>query len=312
MNETRQSRITPNTFQNPNDLVDRYMRWLDGDEVKCYVVVVRKTFGWMKQKDRISKSQIAGYTGLSDDRVNACMKNLVSFGLILRTNDDAPSIQIGAEWSLQLDDDCINEPAMIARWNEWKEANTRRAEKMRAKKLQGGDVAHTGSVAQAEGGDVAHIPQKPLSKASKKNIQEKKSSNINTDEPTPSIVTQRPDFKSLNPIDYRKVKELRLFMDATGWIPGSFVLEVVYDFVQSGLTAEAITAAFREWTARGYKPANVKGYLEWARDGIPDAPGKRYAPKTPAAPSAPLPNYTGYVDPNESKYVPNPARVQFT
>lgn len=111
----------------------------------------------------------------------------------------------------------------------------------------------------------------------------KKSTNINTNEPTPAIVTQRPDFKSLSPVDYRKVPELKIFMDATSWIPGSFVLETVYDFVHAGLTAEVIAVAFKEWTARGYKPANVKGYLEWARDGIPAAPGKAYAQKAQPA-----------------------------
>ena len=80
---------------------------------------------------------------------------------------------------------------------------------------------------------------------------------------------KRPDFKSLSPEKYRTIPELKTFMDATGWIPGSFVLEVVYDFVSAGLTREQITAAFSEWTSRGYKPANVKGYLTWARDGIP-------------------------------------------
>jgi hypothetical protein len=80
---------------------------------------------------------------------------------------------------------------------------------------------------------------------------------------------KRPDFKSLSPEKYRTIPELKTFMDATGWIPGSFVLEVVYDFVNKGLTREQINAAFSEWTSRGYKPANVKGYLTWARDGIP-------------------------------------------
>lgn len=84
----------------------------------------------------------------------------------------------------------------------------------------------------------------------------------------------RPDFSELNPGQYRTIPEIKTFIDATGWVPGSFVLDVVYDFVSAGLTKEKIKAAFVEWNARGYKPANVKGYLTWARDGIPAAYGK--------------------------------------
>jgi len=86
--------------------------------------------------------------------------------------------------------------------------------------------------------------------------------------------TAKPDFRNLQPNQYRSIPELKTFMDATGWIPGSFVLETVYDFVIAGLTFDQIKGAFTEWTARGYKPANVQGYLTWARDGIPPAYSK--------------------------------------
>ena len=39
------SKIIPNTFQTPNALTDEVMRLLSGNEVKCYLVIVRKTFG---------------------------------------------------------------------------------------------------------------------------------------------------------------------------------------------------------------------------------------------------------------------------
>ena len=85
----------------------------------------------------------------------------------------------------------------------------------------------------------------------------------------------RPDFQSLKPSEYRKIPQLKTFIDATGWIPGSFVLEFVYDAVSDGLTEEVIRAAFKAWTARGFKPANVQGYLGWAKDGIPATPAAR-------------------------------------
>lgn len=119
---------------------------------------------------------------------------------------------------------------------------------------------------------------------------------------------KKPDFKSLLPQQYRQVPELKLFMNATAWIPGSFVLETVYDFVHAGLTEGAISAAFKTWTARGYKPANVEGYLTWARDGIPPAgPASKHKEQVQASP---VMNYTGYVDPNEDKYVPMPDYIK--
>lgn len=87
------------------------------------------------------------------------------------------------------------------------------------------------------------------------------------------LKNSKPNFKELKPSDYRKIPELKTFIDATGWIPGSFVLETVYNFIHAGLTLEKISAAFSAWTARGYKPSNVEGYLTWARDGIPAAYG---------------------------------------
>lgn len=171
MNDEKQapekSRITPNTFQTPNILVDEYMRFLDGDEVKCYLVIVRKTLGWLKRTDKISKSQIADLTGLSDDRVNTCMKNLVAFRLVARLDNGDPLNKLGVEWKLELDDTKVDVNALIDRYEQRKTANTARTEKMRVTR---GDVAHTRYVAHTQGGDVAHTPQKPLSKAIKRDI----------------------------------------------------------------------------------------------------------------------------------------------
>lgn len=108
----------------------------------------------------------------------------------------------------------------------------------------------------------------------------------------PSVKKEKPDFQNIKPSQYKSIPELKTFMDATGWIPGSFVLETVYDFVLAGLTAEQIKGAFTEWTARGYKPANVQGYLTWARDGIPPMYTKRDYNKKQTKPQATPESYT--------------------
>lgn len=82
---------------------------------------------------------------------------------------------------------------------------------------------------------------------------------------------EKPNFKNLSPIDYLRIPEIRAFIDATGWEPGSFVVELVYDAMKAGIDHGKLKDAFTAWVARGYNPRNVAGYLGWARDGIPDA-----------------------------------------
>jgi len=132
------SKIIPNTFQTPNILTDEFMSMLHGDEIKCYLAVTRKTLGWLKRADRISKSQLAELTGLSDGRITDCMKNLVSFGLVVRKSENNPQNQ-GIEWALELDDAKINRARMNSRAYETSQKNAERTAKMR---LAGGAVAH--------------------------------------------------------------------------------------------------------------------------------------------------------------------------
>jgi hypothetical protein len=78
------------------------------------------------------------------------------------------------------------------------------------------------------------------------------------------------DFKNMNVSEARRLPTLRLYTDATDFFPGSVVWEYVHTTIQeNNLTFEKIHAAAVEWGARGYKPENVKGILEWALHGIP-------------------------------------------
>ncbi len=156
------SKIVPNTFQTPNAMVDDFMRYLTGEETKCYLVLVRKIFGWHKEKDRIASSKIAEFTGLSEDTVKDCMKSLTSFGLVIRVSENNPHDNHGIEWSIEMDDAKINTPAMEARKNKTKISDKNRTEKMREK----AGVSHTpGSVGTPQGGGVAQGKQKPPSTA---------------------------------------------------------------------------------------------------------------------------------------------------
>jgi hypothetical protein len=79
------------------------------------------------------------------------------------------------------------------------------------------------------------------------------------------------DFKNMTVAEARKVPSLKLYVQATDYFPGSVVWEYVHNTItQNKLTFEKIQEAATEWSIRGFKPANVKGILEWAINGIPN------------------------------------------
>lgn len=84
------------------------------------------------------------------------------------------------------------------------------------------------------------------------------------------------DFAAMSVEQAHKVPELKLYAAATGFFPGSLSWHYVYSFIRENkLTKERIHAAAEQWELTGYQKTNVKGILEWARDGVPDAKPKR-------------------------------------
>lgn len=73
----------PNYTQTPNAFFDEIMRDLNESELKVFLAITRKTFGWKKSRDRISLSQIVEMTGLSKPSVLSGIKGLVNKDLIL-------------------------------------------------------------------------------------------------------------------------------------------------------------------------------------------------------------------------------------
>lgn len=68
----------------PNVLIDQLMSELSGNEVKCLLLVIRKTRGWHKEADAISVSQFADGAGIRKPRtVHAAIDGLVQRGLIV-------------------------------------------------------------------------------------------------------------------------------------------------------------------------------------------------------------------------------------
>lgn len=72
----------PTFTQTPNIVTDEWLRHLGFAELKILMVIMRKTFGWHKIRDRISLNQLQFYTGLSRRHVTKGVKSLVERGLI--------------------------------------------------------------------------------------------------------------------------------------------------------------------------------------------------------------------------------------
>ena len=74
----------PNFTQTPNVLFDEWLPHLGMAELKVLMVIMRKTFGWHKIRDRISLSQLQKVTGLERTHVVKGVKSLVEKGLITK------------------------------------------------------------------------------------------------------------------------------------------------------------------------------------------------------------------------------------
>ncbi len=74
----------PNYTQIPNIYLDEIMKTLNGSENLVFLSIMRKTFGWHKQKDKVSYTQIREATGLgSFTTVKNALDVLESRGLII-------------------------------------------------------------------------------------------------------------------------------------------------------------------------------------------------------------------------------------
>ena len=76
------SNFIPNSFQLPNAFVDEAMKKLSPTANLLYIVIVRKTRGWQKNKDAISLTQFEEITGLSRKTVIKAINELIQFGFV--------------------------------------------------------------------------------------------------------------------------------------------------------------------------------------------------------------------------------------
>ena len=89
----------PNYTQVPNLLLDEHMKNMDKAELKIVLLACRKTFGWRKERDRISYTQFEKLTGLSRASVQTGILKAIGRGVLERFACDN-----GFEYSLVIDE----------------------------------------------------------------------------------------------------------------------------------------------------------------------------------------------------------------
>jgi len=72
----------PNYTQIPNELFDKYQQKLPPTSFSVLMAIARKTFGWHKEKDSISLSQLEGITGLSRPTIIGAIKHLEKMNIV--------------------------------------------------------------------------------------------------------------------------------------------------------------------------------------------------------------------------------------
>jgi len=82
---------SPNYTQIPNEIFDDYMDKLTGAELKVLLKICRNTFGWQKEIDKISISQIEKSTGLGKTIIISAVKKLEKLDLIEAYREDKKS-----------------------------------------------------------------------------------------------------------------------------------------------------------------------------------------------------------------------------
>lgn len=90
--------------------------------------------------------------------------------------------------------------------------------------------------------------------------------------PPPHPITDTSDIEHLTPRQAEAYPEIRIFLRATGRMPGRPTYRTVIETInQHGFTVSDLQPYWRAWNERGYNPANLAWLTEWAVSGkIPE------------------------------------------
>lgn len=83
----------PNFTQTPNEIFDEWLPVLSHVELKVLMVIMRKTFGWHRIRDRISLSQLEKITGSKRYAIINASKKLQILGLITKKTEGKKGLE---------------------------------------------------------------------------------------------------------------------------------------------------------------------------------------------------------------------------
>lgn len=138
------SDFIPNSFQLPDAYSDLVMPWLTGEEWKVLSYLCRRIFGFRKQSDRVSLSQLKDGirtssgkvldfgTQLSRQTIINALGELIKYKLVTVLNPGDAATQLAAEYSLNLDMDSADLQGLADRKRKKKVSDTSRTSKARA------------------------------------------------------------------------------------------------------------------------------------------------------------------------------------
>ena len=93
---------TPRFTQVPNTLFDELLPELGLGELKVLLYIMRRTFGFHKDADRISLHQIEAGTGLSRKSISAAVASLEEQGMVLVARSQSEGVHGINTYSLRL------------------------------------------------------------------------------------------------------------------------------------------------------------------------------------------------------------------
>ena len=96
----------------PNELFDKIIREITGNELKILMIIFRKTYGWVDRKDEkgnsiyktedeISQSQLMEMTSLSRNAVKNNLNSLIEKGIIIKVSDFVKGINKASKYCIR-------------------------------------------------------------------------------------------------------------------------------------------------------------------------------------------------------------------
>jgi phage replication O-like protein O len=79
---SQEKKLVPNFTQTPNVFFDEWLTELSSSEIHVLCAIIRKTYGWRKEEDKISFSQLKSMTNLALSTIQNAIKKLIERGII--------------------------------------------------------------------------------------------------------------------------------------------------------------------------------------------------------------------------------------